>query len=161
MIKEAVGRYYKANTIIGCMKRASRNFNMLANVPSEGCEAPTYNYTFGGVFQSCTGNEQLCDEVKVVNPMTGEYTCPVGFEAVPLWSRVFKCKHSYASPSDCAKYDLYWCASHRLPNENTLRTYLFGGVFNNLMSNPLTGTQSCPPNYFPLKMGGSGLKVQF
>lgn len=159
MIREAVERYYKANTIIGCMRRSSRNFNMMANVPSDDCEAPRYNYTFGGVFQSCSGDEQLCNEVKVVNPMTGEYTCPVGFQAVPLWSRVFKCKHSYAAPSDCAKYDLFWCASQRMPQENRLRTYLFGGVFNNLMSNPLTGTQSCPPNYFPLKMGASGLKV--
>lgn len=165
-IQNAIERYYQANTIVGCMERDSQNFDMMANVPSDDCKPPKYNHTFGGVFQTCHGDQSMCKDVEVPNPMTGGYTCSEGFRAIHLWSRVYKCRQECSGwwifkkcKSPCSTYDLFWCASSGKTESSSKDTYLFGGVFNNKVSNPLTGSHGCPSAFYALKMGSSGLQV--
>lgn len=165
-LQSAIERYYKANTIVGCMERDSENFNMMANVDSEDCKPPKYNHTFGGVFQTCHGDSELCKEVETKNPMSGSSTCSEGFRAIHLWSSVYKCRKQCSGwwvfkkcKTPCANYDLFWCASTGKTSGFTVNTYLFGGVYNNRISNPMTGSHSCPSAFYALKMGSSGLYV--
>lgn len=90
LIQSVVTRYYDFNTHLGCTDVNAPNFDYQANSPSAGsCQASTRNYTFGGVFQTCSyvsGSNGLCNSLVQKNPITGGYSCPTGYDAVLLLS---------------------------------------------------------------------------
>ncbi|CAC5379081.1 unnamed protein product [Mytilus coruscus] len=164
-VESAIKTYYKLNTHRGCTNRDSPNYNYLANVDDGTCE---YNLTitntnFGGVFQTCnaTGNiNGICDTFLSKNPLTGDFSCPTGFVAVPMYlghdnkQEVHrKCskymifwKHCETTSNlGTASYQSYWCSpqggNQRFPG------YLFGGLYTTQLPNVVTQHQSCP-QYF-------------
>ena len=52
------------------------------------CKATPNNYTFGGVFQQCvqsgSTDRDVCSAIIQKNPLTGDFSCPDGYEAVLL-----------------------------------------------------------------------------
>ncbi|XP_033099776.1 macrophage-expressed gene 1 protein-like isoform X2 [Anneissia japonica] len=177
LIYEEVKRYYEENTYTGCTKMKSPNFNFTANLDDGSCVAPYNNYSFGGVYQTCEAQmgpnaEDFCSNLLQKNPLTGEFSCPAGYEDVQLntgyhvyttsrkeckencffW--VFDCKNSCENVSSSieAIYKTFWCAATgTVPLESG---YLFGGVYSTFsMLNTLTETQGCPNAFLPLRMG--------
>lgn len=166
-IKAAVELYYKHNTYRGCTDRDAPNFSFLANENDGSCKPPNTNYTFGGVYQTCTGSgyTNLCAGMQQKNPLTGSYSCPDEYEAVLLqdgskrssttrhechscWL-VFHCCNDntyYAS----ASYSAYWCAAKGHVDQN--QGFLFGGLFTSMSSNPLTESMSCPSRFYALRL---------
>jgi len=63
------------------------NFDYIANfgIPA-ACLPPETNITFGGVFQSCTqsGPQDLCAQIKRLNPSTGNLLCPTGYQPIKI-----------------------------------------------------------------------------
>ncbi|KAK7468050.1 hypothetical protein BaRGS_00036701 [Batillaria attramentaria] len=59
-VREAEVAFYAYNSVPGCMDKSSPNLNPAANVDDGSCQTPTSNLTFGGVYQSCEGNNRLC-----------------------------------------------------------------------------------------------------
>ena len=80
-VQDAVEAYYKHNVYRGCTKVDSPNFSCMANFDHNSCHAACNNYTFGGVYQTCTGG--LCSRT-LVNPKTGKYSCPDHYIPVRL-----------------------------------------------------------------------------
>uniref|UniRef100_A0A1I8HRE6 Macrophage-expressed gene 1 protein n=1 Tax=Macrostomum lignano TaxID=282301 RepID=A0A1I8HRE6_9PLAT len=82
-IEDAVMRYYKANTVKGCMDPNSQNFDPIANVGGQ-CEAPASNFSFAGVYQQCRESNpgagmKLCSgdgNGLLPNPITGKVDLP-------------------------------------------------------------------------------------
>ncbi len=174
-VRQAAEQYYKVNTIPGCVSPDSKNFNFQANVDDASCEGPVTNLSFGGIYQQCTpltsdGNA-ICDETAQKNPVTGDYSCPQQYSTTLLRSETvergynhYEC-HSYCHKcgflwlrtccdQTCgdayrvrhAKVETYWCSSTQKTPEYS--GYLFGGLFRPGMQNPLTKSNSCPPNFF-------------
>ena len=82
LLQEVIARYYSFNTYTGCTNPGAPSFDYQANSEAPGsCLAPAANYTFGGVFQECTGGNALCDKLMQKNPLTGNYRCPSEFRA--------------------------------------------------------------------------------
>ncbi|XP_033744476.1 macrophage-expressed gene 1 protein-like [Pecten maximus] len=173
-VRDAINLYYKHNVYKGCTDADSPNFSYQANVDDGTCRSLSNNYTFGGVYQTCTmsGNvkSDTCSELDQKNPLTGEYSCPPNYEEVEIDvgskktpNNVRRC-HScgflgfstccgdYAS-SQTASYKGYWC--YATGNVQAGSGYLFGGVFTNTVGNPLTGSRSCPPYFYALKLSSS------
>ena len=72
-VYKAVTKYYKVNTIVGCMDPTSPKFNFQANMGDSSCEAERMNFTFGGIYQTCTINKQgftddLCESASQTKP---------------------------------------------------------------------------------------------
>ncbi|KAI2661583.1 hypothetical protein H4Q32_007218 [Labeo rohita] len=185
-VRQAAEQYYKVNTIPGCVNPDSKNFNFQANVDDASCEGPVTNLSFGGIFQRCTpltsdGNA-ICDETAQKNPATGDYSCAQQYTATLLRSETvergynhYEC-HSHCRKcgflwlSTCcsqtcgdayrvrrAKVETYWCSStQKTPDYSG---YLFGGLFGPGMQNPLTKSNSCPPNYFTQHFLSNGMVV--
>ena len=171
LILEATDRYYRLNTKPGCVDPKARNFDLQANFDdSTYCDTSIsqVDMTFGGLYQTChrTGRENLCKDRKIqqVNPQTGDYSCPDGYTAVSLYSGRDSYRGAYTSyyrtchwwhgcstksrsvvESSHADYETFWCVVINTPEH--YRGYLFGGYFTPSSSNPITGTQSCPPYY--------------
>ena len=165
-VQDAVEAYYKHNVYRGCTKVDSPNFSYMANFDDNSCHAAYNNYTFGGVYQTCTGG--LCSRT-LVNPKTGKYSCPDHYIPVRLQQQtihqcVHRCHHfwfikyhcwddcSYSDTSpNAAHYELYWCAaSGEIPAESG---YLFGGVYTPHTNNPVIQSKDCPPHFIALKAG--------
>lgn len=166
-LKAAVETYYKHNTYKGCLDRDSPNFSFMANQDDGTCKPPNTNYTFGGVYQTCTGSgyTDLCEGMKQTNPQTGSYSCPDEYEAVLLQDGS---KHSSTTRHEChrcwlffhcchnnrysasATYSAHWCASKGHVDQN--HGYLFGGLYTSTSSNPLTQSASCPSRFYPLRL---------
>ena len=53
-VLESIKSYYKHNAIKGCTDASSPNFNFQAVLDDHSCEAPDTNFTFGGVYQTCS-----------------------------------------------------------------------------------------------------------
>ena len=91
-IYSSIQRYYRINTHYGCTDASSSNFDYEANINDGSCSAPTTNYTFGGVYQTCQPDpeprfhyEDLCAKgTAQKNPLTGDYSCPQGYNAIEL-----------------------------------------------------------------------------
>ncbi len=165
-VRDAVETYYAHNIYRGCTKVDSPNFNYMANFDDNTCHAAHNNYTFGGVYQTCTGG--LCGRTQV-NPKTGAFSCPSGYESVLLqqhttWQCVHKCHHFWFIKHDCyddcshsdtspnaAHYELHWCAATGPVSDNS--GYLFGGVYTDKTENPLIQSKDCPPHYTKLTVG--------
>ena len=175
LLQEVIARYYGFNTHIGCTNPSAPNFDYQANSEAPGSYlAPAANYTFGGIFQECTGGNALCGKLMQKNPLTGNYRCPSEFRAVLLLNgevkepKVLKsCKNkrkctlgfivcrnvqvcSFTPYTETAKYRTYWCAP--LAKDINMG-YLFGGMYSNDVKHPITHSQSCPARYIPLKLG--------
>ncbi len=165
-VQTAVDSYYEHNVYRGCTDMDSPNFNYIANFDDNTCHAAYNNYTFGGVYQTCTGG--LCTR-RQVNPKTGTFSCPANYQKVLLrqetkFQCVRKCHHflfvSYHCYDDCshsdtssnaAHYELYWCAATgSVPGESG---YLFGGLYTDKTDNMLTQTRGCPAHFTKLTVG--------
>lgn len=176
-IKNAIDLYYKHNVYKGCTVADSPNFSFQANVDDGSCQNPYNNYTFGGVYQTCSmsGNvrSDTCRDLVQKNPITGDFKCPDNYEAVLLDqgakttpNTVHRCRHcglfgwsrccgDYSS-SQTASYKGYWCVATGKVDDRS--GYLFGGLYTSTIGNPLTGARSCPPYFYPLKIS-SNLQV--
>lgn len=184
-VQKAINEYFKRNTIIGCTKLDAPNFSFQANV-DDGfqCINPTNNYTFGGLYQTCVcysgcgeysrPTEQImCEDFYQTNPLTGNFNCPSGFDAVLVFQGFIP--GTYTTFADCSKcsvnqefdccfkdyrpdqpyvwagYSAYWCAASGTVPPN--KGYLFGGLYSWSSVNPVTQTRSCPAKFYPLTFG--------
>ncbi|XP_064641870.1 macrophage-expressed gene 1 protein-like [Lineus longissimus] len=178
-LEKMINRYYKFNTYRGCTNQDSENFNFQANLDDDSCKAPSTNFTFGGVYQTCSmrpGSNagDLCGEIAQKNPLSGDYSCPAGYESIYLnegtmsknykrWQCHRSCHRCWLVATCChdecgnayyssaATYKAYWCAATGEVQQNS--GFLFGGIFTKTSSNPLTKTQGCPVRFYPLRLG--------
>lgn len=164
-VKQAVETYYEHNAIRGCTKENAPNFNFLANLDDGSCHPTKTNFTFGGVYQKChnQGVDNLCAKMTQTNPQTGTYSCPSGYEAVPIRSGskkssrserkchrcwlFFHCCHTERYSSS-ATYTAYWCAATRKVSQNS--GFLFGGLYTEQVENMVTQRKTCPLKFYPL-----------
>lgn len=182
LVYSTVMTYYRVNTHHGCTDPASKNFNFEANLNDGSCEAPKTNYSFGGVYQTCQESspdeyEDLCQKgASQVNPLTGSFSCPSGYEAVELhsgvkthtamkticnnvchhcslfgWGRCCQCVSAQISVLSSANYQAYWCVATGEVESN--QGYLFGGVYTSKSINPVTRSMTCPNHFYPLFVG--------
>ncbi|XP_030637599.1 macrophage-expressed gene 1 protein-like [Chanos chanos] len=183
-VKQAAGRYYEVNTHPGCVKPDSKNFNFQANVDDDSCEGPATNHSFGGVYQRCVrlteDADPICQAQAQKNPATGDYSCKQPYSATLLRSEIREEGYSkYGCHRQChrcwlvakcckdvcgdsyyvrrARIDTYWCSTDQKVPE--FSGYLFGGLYGPSLQNPLTKSNSCPPNFFPQKLLSNGLMV--
>ena len=177
-------RYYQVNTHYGCTDPDSPNFEFMANINDGSCKSPRSDYRFGGVYQSCQVDPQhsyqdLCAKgAAQVNPLTGNLSCPAGFQAVELhsgtvtgiskeeycksichscglfgWGSCCHCVSAWKNVLSAANYQAFWCvADHSVANDTG---YMFGGVYTAKSINPVTKSMSCPPHFYPLHIGES------
>ena len=166
VVEKAIKQYYEHNTIKGCTKMDSPNFSFQANLDDGSCESPTNNYTFGGVYQTCqcdgSPSSNPCESFLQKNPLTANYSCSNGYEPVML--------HQGRTPESChrechgwwifkscdthcrfASCDTYWCVAKGFVPRNT--GYLFGGLYSNVLKNPVTQDHSCPAKFYALRFG--------
>ena len=185
-VSRAIGRYYEVNMHPGCVKRGAPNFDPLANVDDGSCtDGQHANFSFGGVFQECeaiTGPEggRLCKPYTILNPLTGQTSCPANYTAsllsseVKVWSErsyqcwpqcqscwlIFTCCHRMCGNLEIqrvVRVNASWCApSGATPT--AAPGLLFGGLYSPGRPNPRTGAQACPSSFFPLTLLGD-LKV--
>ncbi|KAM6388760.1 macrophage-expressed gene 1 protein [Rhynochetos jubatus] len=173
-VEMAIRRYYAFNTAPGCTDATSPNFNFHANADDGSCEGAVTNFTFGGVFQQCAGlagpdTSTLCRGLEQRNPLTGAFSCPTTYTPVLLGTQEREEGHSHLEchnkctlgifcRRECrdvfwlsrVQFSAYWCAASGpvAPGSG----YLFGGLFSAHGANAITGAQSCPSGYFPLKL---------
>lgn len=178
-VDDAIGRYYSYNTHIGCMNMDSPNFDYTSNKDDNSCQSPNNNYTFGGVFQTCTSSETAASDLCVKlgleqkNYMTGGFSCPTNYTMIPLHTSttsasrtvqechqvchgwwVFKQCHDECSDRidrSTSTYISYWCVDTGRVGKNS--GYMFGGLYTDIVSNPFTSSQSCPPTYTAMQVG--------
>ena len=167
MVKRAIKLYNEHNTIKGCTKMDSPNFSFQANLDDGSCETPTNNYTFGGVYQTCQfiGFGNPCKALHQKNPLTSDYSCSEGYEAVLFYQGHFSldchrhCEECWGSFTCCdthcgfSTYSTYWCAAKGQVPANT--GYLFGGLYSEVLKNPVTKDHSCPLKFYPLRFGAT------
>ncbi|OWF37402.1 macrophage-expressed gene 1 protein-like [Mizuhopecten yessoensis] len=177
-IYQAVYLYYKFNTYRGCTDANKPNFNRKANVEDGTCTPPSTNFTFGGVYQTCTQDSVLkpdhCSEYIKKNPLTDDMTCPSGYSSVLLdnsditktdttrechkvWYKLWigqKCTDVPVSGS--LHVNSYWCGA--TGNVQQHSGYMFGGLFTPNVGNPMTGGSTCPPNFYGLPLN-DGLTI--
>ncbi|EDO37879.1 predicted protein, partial [Nematostella vectensis] len=169
VVKNAIKQYYIHNTIKGCTKMDSPNFSFQANMDDGSCQSPTNNYTFGGVYQTCqtdgSPSSDPCAPLAQKNPLTADYTCTPGYEPVLV--------HQGRTPQSCHKdchrvwlffkrcsvqcgfgsFSTYWCVAKSAVPANS--GYLFGGLYSDVLKNPLTQDHSCPLKFYALKFGAT------
>ena len=165
-IKAAVKQYYQQNTYPGWTDKDSPNFSFMANQDDGSCQMLSNNFTFGGVYQTCSGSgfTDLCKGMRQINPLTGTYSCPEEYEAIQLQNvsihataaipaRCVKywgcnyCRRVYDSDA-YASYFAYWCAAKGHVGHN--QGLLFGGLYTPTTANPVTQAHSCPSRFYPL-----------
>ena len=178
-VERAINSYYKHNTYYGCTDLNAKNFYFGANIDDGSCKAPSDNFTFGGVYQTCSHTptdkrDVVCPDLVQKNPLTGDYSCPLGYEAVLLHSGTKTgsyvttqcdkhCHHftfiKYGCHTDCndvnnnvvGNYQTYWCVDTGIVPQKS--GYMFGGLYNSIAVNPLTHARSCPNHFYPLRLG--------
>lgn len=166
-VKRAVETYYEHNTHRGCTKDDSPNFCFQANVDDGTCEPVNTNFTFGGVYQTCnkTGVDNLCNQMSQKNPLTGNYSCPLGYKATVLQSGTKKSSRSERRCRTCwfffhccdsityksyAFYTAYWCAASGQVTQGS--GFLFGGLYTDHVNNIQTESKTCPQKFVPLSI---------
>ncbi|NWS77484.1 MPEG1 protein, partial [Crotophaga sulcirostris] len=173
-VEVAIRRYYTFNTYPGCTDVTSPNFNFHANADDGSCEGAMTNFTFGGVFQECVSlagpdSSALCRAQEQKNPLTGAFSCPTNYTPVLLGTQEREEGHSHLEchnkcilgifcHRECqdvfwlsrVQFSAYWCAASGSVAPGS--GYLFGGLFSTHSTNPITGAQSCPSGYCPLKL---------
>ncbi|XP_073675580.1 macrophage-expressed gene 1 protein-like [Garra rufa] len=185
-VSQAAERYYKVNTIPGCVSPDSPYFNFQANVDDESCDGSVTNLNFGGTYQRCTpltsdGNV-ICNEQAQKNPATSDYSCPQQYNTTLLRSETAESGYkNYECQKKCrscgflglrkccddtcadvyrvrrAKVDIYWCSTtQKTPSTSGS---LFGGLYGPSLQNPFTKSFSCPPNFSAQRFLSNGIKV--
>uniref|UniRef100_A0AC34G4Q1 Macrophage-expressed gene 1 protein n=1 Tax=Panagrolaimus sp. ES5 TaxID=591445 RepID=A0AC34G4Q1_9BILA len=87
LIFNAVTTYYKYNSLPGCMKMTSENYNPLANYDDGSCDDPGVLYSFGGIYQACNPLQawanfeniefgKHCEKYERRNRITNDFSCP-------------------------------------------------------------------------------------
>lgn len=188
IVQRAVRLYYKVNTIGGCTDATSSRFNFEANVDHGSCHADHTNFTFGGVYQKCytthfnsAGN--LCESLQQKNPLTGDLSCPEGYQAVellkarsgekPVVTKSYHQTHCRKVCRRCGFLLLKDCCHTSCQNifhysrvqfqafwcaavgpVEANSGMLFGGVYSSTEPNPVTGSQSCPHRFYSMPFGG-------
>ena len=176
-VYDAVTKYYKVNTIIGCMDPTSPNFNFQANLDDKSCQAKQMNYTFGGIYQTCqkdmneNPDHDLCQSVYQTNPLTGDYHCPLHYTAILLHTGTLSAKYPahkchehcvlwfchnncwYYNLVNSVTYKAYWCAYPPGQKVSKDSGMMFGGVYTSTHPNLLTGARNCPQYFYPLHFG--------
>ena len=179
-VEKAINSYYKHNTYYGCTDPGAKNFYFGANIDDGSCKAPSDNFRFGGVYQTCTHTpasktDIICPSLLQKNPLTGDYSCPREYTAVLLHSGTksgsYKtedchdhCHHFLGIKHGChevcnqinnpvtGNYQTYWCVDTAMvvPEKSG---YMFGGLYSSVDVNPLTHARSCPNYFYPLRFG--------
>ncbi|XP_028625886.1 macrophage-expressed gene 1 protein-like [Grammomys surdaster] len=173
-VETAAKSYYNFNTFPGCTNINSPNFNFEANTDDGSCDGKVVNSPFGGVYQLCAQSSgqskvDMCLDFYQRNPLTGGFSCPSGYTPVHLLTQTHekgytekecrnKCTLKIFCHTECkdvfrvakAEVSAYWCVASSQVADNS--GILFGGVFTDKSSNPMTNAQSCPTSYFPLKL---------
>uniref|UniRef100_A0A8C3RVS2 Macrophage-expressed gene 1 protein n=1 Tax=Chelydra serpentina TaxID=8475 RepID=A0A8C3RVS2_CHESE len=173
-VELAARRYYTFNTYPGCTDTTSPNFNFHANADDGSCKAAETNFTFGGAYQECIPLEGpdapvLCKGLEHTNPLTGAFSCPVGYTPVRLSTQEreegyshLECYHSCVLGLFCKRvckdvfwlskvqFSAFWCMARSQVPEHS--GYLFGGLFSSRSTNPMTNAQSCPSGFFQLRL---------
>lgn len=152
------------NTHYGCNDPKSGNFNFQVNVDDGTCNMTRGFHSFGGVYQTCDNSQDLdvCNSMMLrqKNPLTNDYTCPEGFQAIQVHTDtvamttsaknclkkicyIFGICHedcSHTTSIDQGRYHAYWCAFPPNPNVSapTDSGYMFGGVYTSNKQNPVT-----------------------
>jgi len=144
VLLKAIKQYYVHNTIKGCTDIDSPNFSIHANLDDGSCNKKSYNYTFGGVYQTCTPASS-CGYLRQKNPFTSGYSCGRGYRSV-LVRRGFSSEHR-------ASYSTYWCAASSNPPSR--KGCFFGGLYSRILKNPVTTFYSCPKFFSPLRFGAT------
>uniref|UniRef100_A0A5K3FS21 Macrophage-expressed gene 1 protein n=1 Tax=Mesocestoides corti TaxID=53468 RepID=A0A5K3FS21_MESCO len=174
VVKAAVERYYAANSIVGCLDPLSIFYDNAANVAADHCEDTPFHDTtadsetaqlpFGGIYTTCEGPQDLCSHYIIPNPATGNTSCPDGYWSTKLLppqvrSCAVNCQNQgvFQQPDcvhECAVTLSYWCAVNPMTN-NTKKElgFLFGGLYTDTSTNPITNAQTCPLYYEPLQLG--------
>ncbi|XP_013420684.1 macrophage-expressed gene 1 protein-like [Lingula anatina] len=160
-VQKAVESYYLYNVYRGCTSVDSPNFSYIANFDDNTCVNPSTNFTFGSVYQTCSGG--LCSPGdSLVNQKTGTYSCPPQYTAVLLDEGKLhrchqECNHflfiTYGCHDVCndRNYQIYWCAATGEVEQES--GFLFGGTYTAHADNPLTQGKSCPVHFTALKLG--------
>ncbi|KAK0044625.1 macrophage-expressed 1 protein-like isoform X1 [Biomphalaria pfeifferi] len=166
IVRESIELYYEMNTYRGCTKLGSPNFSFSANFDDGSCTARPTNVSFGGVYQTCAvyglkyfKQKNPCEKLIQVNPKTGSYSCPQSYMPVLLQTGSIKSLSSCRivfNPFHCtmqygeAVYSTYWCAATGQIEPDS--GYLFGGLYQITHVNPVTGTESCPPTFYAIRI---------
>ncbi|KAK6993903.1 macrophage-expressed 1 protein [Biomphalaria glabrata] len=157
IVRETIELYYEMNTYRGCTKLGSPNFSFSANFDDGSCTARPTNVTFGGVYQTCAvyglkyfKHKNPCERLTQVNPKTGSYSCPKSYMPVFLQTGSIKSLSSCHRHYGEAVYNTYWCASTGQVQPEA--GYLFGGLYLATQVNPVTGTKSCPPTFYAIRI---------
>ena len=165
-VESAIKRYYDHNKYSGCTDLLSDNFNFQANDDDGSCHERHTNFTFGGVFQTCTvtgsPSKNPCKGYPEKNSKTADFSCPKSYKAVKVHQgRTYSDCHRKCSgtwfwkkcTSHCGHgiYKTYWCVAEKTIPEHS--GFLFGGIYSPTMANPLTQSHGCPSKFFPLRFG--------
>lgn len=176
-VKHAIEDYYQFNMYRGCTDIDSPQFSYMANVDDGSCTSKAHNYSFGGIYQTCSQEGQLsrslCAEYIQKNPLTANFSCPVGYKSIflsgnkisssELRTKCTSCGLFYLS--ECcsnyyvhgsAVYKAYWCVGQSDPTKHD--GFLFGGIFSDAIDNPVTQSRDCPQHFYQLKIG-AGMQV--
>lgn len=168
VVENAIKRYYTHNRYRGCLDPSAKNFNFQANEDDGTCQARSTNFTFGGVYQTCSvqgspGNNP-CAGLMQKNPKTRDFRCPTHYQAIRVnqGTTSSNCHRSCHGSwfwrrcsTDCGHgvYSTYWCvATKDIPQSSG---FIFGGIYSKTLANPLTKSQSCPPKFYPQLFGAS------
>uniref|UniRef100_A0A914P7R4 Uncharacterized protein n=1 Tax=Panagrolaimus davidi TaxID=227884 RepID=A0A914P7R4_9BILA len=100
LILNATKDYYEANTIKGCTKPLSANYDIDANFDDLTCNANPRELKFDGIFQTCVqhGEEKytkvpgynLCDSFQFVHPKTQGFQCSDGYEPILMFENFYE-----------------------------------------------------------------------
>ena len=167
-VENAIKQYYTHNRYLGCLDPSAKNFNFQANEDDGTCQAKSTNFTFGGVYQTCSvqgspGNDP-CAGYQQKNPKTRDFKCPTHYQAIKIneGTTSSNCHRSCHGSwfwrrcsTNCGHgvYSTYWCAATKnIPQSSG---YLFGGIYSKALANPLTKTQGCPPKFYAQHLGAS------
>ena len=168
VVENAIKQYYTHNRYLGCMDPSSQNFNFQANEDDGTCTAKSTNFTFGGIYQTCTvqgsPGHNPCAGYLQMNPKTRDYKCPSHYQAVKIFDGTTSsnchrsCHGSWfwrRCSTNCGHgvFATYWCvATKNIPQSSG---YLFGGIYSKSLANPLTKSQRCPPKFYAQQFGAT------
>ena len=168
VVENAIKQYYAHNRYRGCMDPSAKNFNFQANEDDGTCHAKSTNFTFGGVYQTCTvqgsPGSNPCSGLLQKNPKTRDFKCPEHYQAIKLneGTTSSNCHRSCHGSwfwrrcsTDCGHgvYSTYWCVATK--NTPQSSGFMFGGVYSKTLANPLTKSQNCPPKFYSQLFGAS------